>query len=169
MNMAIVRSLCASILAVMLCGCGYAVWRDIHGRLSPAVANQNGDVLSPEHLHEIGEVLQVADGVFDRHGLDCLSRPVRPNTAKLQPPFVVRACTFSSRHNFASGPSVVPIFDCSVVVNCRDPRVEINLRRQANPGEGPSKEFEAVYSDLVRHLVERVSGARPKVRKHVIF
>ena len=144
----------------MLCGCGYATFRDIHVKLSPPAETQIGNLLGPSERREIDEVLQITDAVFRRHRLDWLSRPVKPNTLKLEPSFVVRDCA----------PSVSPWrdFHCQVFLDCPQQRIEIYMREQRSPGGGPG-EFEALYSELLTNLEERFDNARITVRKHVIF
>jgi hypothetical protein len=156
------------ILAAALCGCGYTACRDIHVRLSPPAVGQTRAVESREQLNQISEILGIADGVFERHGLDCVSQPVSPQAAQQERPFVVRECTFSKRHDAGSRRYVVPIFTCNVLVNGRDERIDIHLRTQADLGSGTDKEFDVVFSELVTNLTERIGADRMRVQKRGI-
>ena len=149
-----------SILTAALCGCGYTVCRDIHVRLSPPAVAQTRGVLSQEQLIQINEILGIADAVFDRHDLYRVSQPVRPDTAQSEPPFVVRECTFSKRR---FSPYVPP--DCSVLVNCRDVRIDIHMSTQADIGSGTDKEFDELFLELVTNLTGRIGEDRIRVQK----
>ena len=155
----------ASILAAALCGCGYTVCRNIHVRLSPPAVAQTRGALSRDQLSQINEILGIADAVFERHGLDCLSRPVRPATAHREAAFVVRECTFSKRYNAGGSVDGISVFECNVVVNCRDELLDIALRTQADVGSGTDKEFEVVFSELVTNLAGTIGEDRISVQK----